>query len=367
MRRSELERWLRSAVLGISAAPLVLSGCGRETGGELELHELGVIPSRDGGRPDSGFPDAGRPDSGVPDSGVPDSGVPDSGVPDGGGCSKPTKPADAGWLVQLGACTNEVMTMHHGLVRMNDACSETGAICDEYCGGVWSFSCHLFESEPSEVVCWQGCVGRLVEGATPRSHGDGVAGALAMMAAHEGAAALAFDELAGELSAHRLPPALIRAARRAAHEERRHTRLVGDLARASGGRFAVTHRRLDEPRTLEAIALENAREGCARETLGAMVGLHQSRHAATPALRAVMAQVSADELGHASWSQALAQTLDQKLSRAARRRVREARDQALHVAAAELTRATSADVARALGVPDEERLHTLTTAVRDLS
>lgn len=315
-------------------AVLVISGCGREAGSELELHELGVIPSKV-----------------------------DSGIPDAGNVCLPSKPADAGWLVIPGSCSNEVTTRHHGVVRFNDVCRHEGAICDEYCGGIWNYGCHLLESEPSEVVCWQGCVGRLIDGAQPRFDGEGLGGALANMAAHEGAAAFAFAELAREVEAHGLSSQLVNAAKRAAVEEVRHTQLVGTLAHARGGRFEVRVNRRHEARSLEEIALENAVEGCVRETLGAMVGLYQSQHAHDARVREVMKIVSADELGHAAWSHALAETLESRLPLSARRRVRSAREESLQTAAKELATAVEARHVAALGFPDEERLQSLARAL----
>lgn len=337
-------RQLRLAVLGVSAAPLVFSACGRVTGSDLELFELGVIPSKDGGRD--------------VDAGIPDSGIFDSGVPDAGGPCRVIKGPDAGWTPHLAACSGDWPTDHHGTVSEANSCYDS-ELCQSYCGS-WAYACKFLESpEPSEVVCWQGCVGRLIDGATPRFEGAGLGGLLANMAAHEGAAAVAFAQLAHEVGAHGLPPQFVEAARRAAREERRHTRLVGALARSRGGQFDVQVRDFEGPRSLEAIALENAQEGCVRETLGAMVGVYQSIHARDPQVREVMARVSADELGHAAWSHAVADTFESRLSLAGRRRVREARARALSTAAAELARSVDARHATELGFPEEEKLHAL--------
>lgn len=347
-------RELRLAVLGVSAAPLVITGCGRTLGAELDLSEVGVIPSKDGGRE----LDGGRPDSGVPDAGFVDAGAPDAGDP----CFV-VKGPDAGWIQHLAfSCGSDWPTEHHGVVDEAGSCYDS-TLCQSYCGA-WAYACRLLETpEPSEVVCWQGCVGRLIDGATPQFEGEGLGGVLANMAAHEGAAAIAFAQLAHEVGAHGLPSQLVDAARRAAHEERQHTRLVGSLARSRGGHFDVRRHAFEGPRALEAIALENAQEGCVRETLGAMVGLYQSLHARDAQVREVMARVSSDELGHAAWSHAVAATLEPRLELAARRRVREARAYALSTAAAELARSVDVQHAAALGFPDEEKLHALARAL----
>jgi hypothetical protein len=183
------------------------------------------------------------------------------------------------------------------------------------------------------------------------------------MAAHEAGAALAFAQLSRELERHGVHRSLTRGARKAAREEVRHAQLVGGLARAHGGRFSVTPAR-DTQRSLEDLALENAAEGCVRETLGALIGLHQSRHASDPAVRGVMAQVSADELGHSAWSHALAEHLESQLSLPARRRVREARAAALANVTTELSNDPNRAISAQLGLPDAERVQSLAPGLR---
>jgi hypothetical protein len=52
-------------------------------------------------------------------------------------------------------------------------------------------------------------------------------------------------------------------------------------------------------RSLEEVALENALEGCIRETYGAWIAWRQSREADDLEYRATMRRISADELRHA--------------------------------------------------------------------
>lgn len=332
MKRNDLERWLRSLVLGATAAPLVLSACGRSMGSELELEELGIIPSRD-----AGPPDGGRPDSGVPDSGVPDAGM-----------------RKAIWACMPYGYSSSGMTYLFDGGGLADP-----AYCAQACPNVSNNTlCQPVEAD--DLLCWnEFCgVGRLTEGVTPRAQAAGVLGGhFANMAAHEAAAALAFDALGDELQVHGVDASLVRRARRAAREERRHTQLVGTLAQAHAGRFAVNAVTPTETRSLEAIARENAEEGCVRETLGALVGLHQSRHAADAQVRSVMAEVSADELGHAAWSHALDASLQSALPLTARRRVRAAREAALSDAVTRLQRETPHQLRQRLGLPDEAQLH----------
>jgi hypothetical protein len=57
-----------------------------------------------------------------------------------------------------------------------------------------------------------------------------------------------------------------------------------------------------EIRDLTAIALENAAEGCVRETWAALEAAHQARTATDPELRQVMTRIAADEARHAELS-----------------------------------------------------------------
>ncbi|MBL8916096.1 MAG: ferritin-like domain-containing protein [Archangium sp.] len=349
----DFKKWMRRLALGAAAsAPLIsAAGCGR-----TESNDFSVIPNAQivVARRDGGLPDAGRPDSGTPDSGFVDAGY-DAGIPDAGtwksiiyGCSGwAYNPEDGGNIVFDGG----------GLLDPQ--------LCMIACpvGPGPTDGCQTENN--LDLICWyQFCgVGRLTNGVQTSACGVGALGReLANMASHEAGAALAFAQLARELDRHGVSPQFSRRARRAAREEVRHAQLVGRLARAHGGRFGVTQP-IDTGRTLEALALENATEGCVRETLGALIGLHQSRHASDTAVRAVMAEVSRDELGHASWSHALADQLDGQLSLAARRRVREARAEALLSATRELSAAPSRAIDATLGLPDGERINTMAVAL----
>lgn len=177
--------------------------------------------------------------------------------------------------------------------------------------------------------------------------GDDIGGELAAMAELEAASVPAFERLARELAAHGAPVELVERARAAARDEVRHARAMTRLAAARG----ATPRSLavgELPiRALEAIAIENAVEGCVRESYGALVATYQAERAA-PELRAVFRAIARDEREHAALSEAVAAWLDGAISPAARGAVGLARS----AARAEL-RATlaSAPGCEALGVP----------------
>jgi hypothetical protein len=118
----------------------------------------------------------------------------------------------------------------------------------------------------------------------------------------EAASIPAFQVLTRELRARRAPVALVSAAMCAVQDEVRHRRATAALARRYGAEpmrpsFGPT----PVDRTLEAIATENAVEGCVRETYGALVALWQARHARDPVVAAAMAPIAADETRHADW------------------------------------------------------------------
>jgi hypothetical protein len=110
----------------------------------------------------------------------------------------------------------------------------------------------------------------------------------------------AFERLERELAAHGGSADLLRDARRARRDEQRHTAMMTRLAQREGGCV----RRPDAPepapvRSLVAIAIENAVEGCVRESYGAVVGLIEAETAVDASVRRTMRSIAADECRHA--------------------------------------------------------------------
>jgi hypothetical protein len=183
-------------------------------------------------------------------------------------------------------------------------------------------------------------------------------------AAHlEAASVHAFRRLARELAAHGAPAALVAQAEAAIVDERRHARLTARLARRHGALpppARVT--RSSKPRTLEAIATENAVEGCVRETFAALLATWQARAAGDESIRALMESIAPDEIRHAELSWRLDRWTRGKLDRSARRRVDAARERAV----AELSAAVDdapPSLVRAAGLPDRDRARALVAAV----
>lgn len=129
---------------------------------------------------------------------------------------------------------------------------------------------------------------------------DPVGRLFASMAALEAEAVPAFECLAAELSAHGAPRSLVRDARAAVDDERRHARAMRSLARAHGADAPAVSAPPTTPRPLFDVALENAAEGCVRETFGALVAMWQAERAGDRRVRSVMRAIADDELRHAA-------------------------------------------------------------------
>src|SRR5262245_10013390 len=99
------------------------------------------------------------------------------------------------------------------------------------------------------------------------------------MAELEAASVRAFEVLAAELEQYGAPQRLSEAARAAATDEVRHAASTAEWARALGANVAQVAVPARGVRSLAAIALDNAVEGCVRETFGAVIGAYQARAA----------------------------------------------------------------------------------------
>jgi hypothetical protein len=144
---------------------------------------------------------------------------------------------------------------------------------------------------PDRPGPWGDC-GRRHEGSVPPVvRADGAAEVLAHLALLERESVPAFERLAAELTAHGAPDALVRDAKRAANDERMHARVMTRLARRAGATVPRWRPSRGGVRPLRSLAEENVREGCVRETYGALVAAWQSVRAADPTLRAAMRPV----------------------------------------------------------------------------
>jgi hypothetical protein len=182
--------------------------------------------------------------------------------------------------------------------------------------------------------------------------GASVVGAwLADAALLEAASVDAFEILADELEAHGAPSRLVRAARASADDERRHARLIARLAVVAGARPRSVQISRRAPRDLETVARENAVEGCVREAFGAMLAWRQARLAADRAIRETMGPIAVDETRHAALSWEIDAWSRTRLSAAARRHVRDSRNEAVSFLLRDVAGGEPAALRVAAGLP----------------
>lgn len=242
----------------------------------------------------------------------------------------------------------------------------TDDVCERFCGPALSGAVLVCAFSASETVsCSYSCV---VDGRRPEGLGDAptdraTLGAwLATMAFHEAASVHAFAILRDELRAHDAPRPLLRSIERARLDEIRHARSAARLSRRYGATPARPRVRRSPPRDLRSIALENAREGCGRELLGALVGLHQAKHARTPELRAFYSSIARDELRHAALSWRMHTWMMTRLPRAAR----EAVESELRAALRSFVIDADDRLRDELGLPTRDELRAYAAGVVDL-
>jgi hypothetical protein len=123
------------------------------------------------------------------------------------------------------------------------------------------------------------------------------------------------------------------------------------LARRFGAETATALVRPFRKRGVEAIARENAVEGCVRELYGALVATWQAEHAVDPAVRATMRRVAIDETHHAFLSLEVGRFLEGHLDHAARARVRRAQQRAIGQLSRDVERALPTELLVQAGLP----------------
>jgi len=163
------------------------------------------------------------------------------------------------------------------------------------------------------------CLGRDHLCLSGRQAGRGptpVAAWLAGQARAEAASVKAFLLLARELLGFGAPSDLVDRCRDAACDEVRHARLIGGIAAQMGGSLEPLVFDPVRPRSILALAIENAVVGCVRETWAALVGHWQARHARSAMLRSAFAQIAADETRHGQLSLDIDAWLRTRLTRA---------------------------------------------------
>jgi hypothetical protein len=153
----------------------------------------------------------------------------------------------------------------------------------------------------------------------------------------EAASVVAFRELRDELRAHGAPKRLLDACTRAAKDEARHACATARLARGYG--VSVTRSRVAAPnrlRSLRAIAIDNAREGCVRESFGALLARAQASRSTDARVRRALERIARDESRHAALALRINAWIESKLTASTRDSVRRAKCGAWRALAREL-------------------------------
>lgn len=195
------------------------------------------------------------------------------------------------------------------------------------------------------------CIGPQTPCTKPDSHDGGVGAYLAGMAALEAASVHAFERLARELVAHGAPRSLVLRAKRAADDERRHARVTRALARRFGARVPTIRVARGGVRSLAEIAVENAAEGCVRETFGALQATLQGQRARDAEVRAAMRTIARDETRHAALAWSVARWIHPKLTDDERAAVARAQTTAIETLGRDLRIAPAGAVRASTGAP----------------
>ncbi len=193
---------------------------------------------------------------------------------------------------------------------------------------------------------------------------QGVGGYFARAARLEAASVPAFMRLHDELRALRAPVSLLRRTKRAAKQEASHARTMSRLAKRFGQ--ASHPERRDAPRRplrdAAAIAIENAAEGCVRETFGAVFACFMAHMSTDANVRGAMTRIAQDELDHAVLARAVSRWLEPHLTPEERRAVCDARRAALHALRVEMSEPASEVVMASAGAPSPSQARALLDA-----
>src|SRR5262249_12432056 len=238
--------------------------------------------------------------------------------------------------------------------------------CFQYCGMGGSDVCSTRETlgcvvdTASSVQCQTRVTrcndpcGRMPAGlkwASTAAQPSVVAAQLAAAAHLEGAAVFAFQALERELFADRAPLQLVWRARYAQRDEKRHHSAISRLAIRFGANVPSVEVESTGIRSLFEMAIENAVEGCVRETYGAAVAALQVESAGNLLLRRAMRAIAVDEAEHASLAWAVDAWARRRLASAERAQVEAARQQARTELIVNVREPVSPQLSTTLGLP----------------
>jgi len=180
----------------------------------------------------------------------------------------------------------------------------------------------------------------------------------------ERASIIAFARLGDELAELGASRGLLRRAARARIDERGHARVTARLAKRFGGAVARTRIERTRKRAIEEIAIENAVEGCVRETFGALVATWQSENAGDADVRAAFEGIARDETRHAELAHAVAQFLEPQLDDVARDRIARATNDAFDALERDARNPVDSALIDVAGLPDAKTTQQLVAELR---
>lgn len=254
--------------------------------------------------------------------------------------------------------------------------------CAHLCPGTLYFNCHVYGDrcvdgsivgDASDLLiecatCPNG-VGRRPRGlrrARIAASSNALGRYFAEVAHLEAASVHAFSILHDELAALGAPSELLIAAKSAVRDEVRHARVTGALARRYGSDPKVPRVARTRPRALEKVLVENAIEGCVRETFGAVVAAWQASHARDPKIAAAMKRIAIDETRHAALAWGVASWGEPLLDDAGRSRVARARRRAYRQLQASLRTIPERDLVAIAGHPTATEQQTMLQTLRPM-
>jgi hypothetical protein len=341
MNEPQLRRLFRR--LALLSAPLPLAVLGAACGGSAIVDSSGGGGSSATGGED--IASAGAAANGG--SGY-------AGATRGGGGGAVDVTAGASGVAGASACIGMVAPCGSGPVTVPKTCIDPSLAvattqlpretCNQLCDTDRVTDCAVSTVDATSITvqCSTACfTGRRPAGLSEPLAAEGceLGGFFAEVARLEAASVCAFRILRDELRAHGAPKKLVRAAARAARDEIRHTRATSALARRFGSKARPATIEPRPLRSVEAMAVENAAEGCVRETYGALLATRQAARARDPVVRAAMMRIARDETRHASLSWRVDRWLETRLDPEAKRNV----ERAKRTAAGELLRSAAED------------------------
>jgi hypothetical protein len=242
-----------------------------------------------------------------------------------------------------------------GIPTLDGGALDCNAICSQALH-LYNASCEPVAASAGEFECQPQCLGRQPEAfAADVAPAMSVGDYLARAAQLEAASVVAFERLAEELVAHDAPATLVSRARCAAIEEQRHARDTQRLATARGASTLPVPTGARPIRPLVDVLVENAVEGCVRETYGALVALWQAHAAGDAAIRQTMATIAHEEIGHAELSWAIDRWGRARLTEQQRAALDRAKARAVAELARVCARPRPRDLVDEVGLPAVDR------------